>query len=293
MTANSPENIARAAAADLGPDVLAAIDAPQADDRTRAFGISEAAAIGGFLVQAATLAWTIWQARQDRALLVAALANSEELMQAYPRLDPEKPMSLVARIVQKLLPDGFSHAATEKRRWIAGLIGSRNAPGNAPSRDFIGGATILQPFADEFWWIVCQPIGWLPGAGDGTNLPRVDVPKGFVTDLASVPDYLWAFLQKTGKYGNAAIYHDYLYWQQPPGVTREAADRVFDRAMYDMGVDAVTRNLIWAGVRVFGGGYWEANATAKACGEKRVLKRLPNTPTVTWEDWRKEPGVFV
>ena len=33
MTANSPENIARAAAADLGPDVLAAIDAPQADDR--------------------------------------------------------------------------------------------------------------------------------------------------------------------------------------------------------------------------------------------------------------------
>ena len=114
---------------------------------------------------------------------------------------------------------------------------------------------------------------------------RVDVPRGFVTDLASVPFFLWAVLQKTGRYGNAAIYHDYLYWQQT--WTREVADRVLDCAMIEMGVDPVTRNLIWAGVRVFGGSAWEENAAEKASGAKRLVKRFPDRPSVTWDEWRK------
>ena len=100
----SDHDLARAVAADLGPDVLAAVEAPPADDRTRAFGITEAMAVGGFLVQAAGFAVQHWQAQQDRALLVAALANSEALMQAYPRLDPEKRVGLIGRMLKKLLP---------------------------------------------------------------------------------------------------------------------------------------------------------------------------------------------
>ncbi len=95
------------------------------------------------------------------------------------------------------------------------------------------------------------------------------------------------------KYGNAAIYYAWLHWQQPQGVTRDAADRVFDRAMHDMAVDAVTRNLIWAGVRVFGDGYWDEDAKSKAAGDKRVLQRLPDQPTITGEVWRQRPVVFV
>ncbi len=115
--------------------------------------------------------------------------------------------------------------------------------------------------------------------------------RGFVSDLATIPSYLWAFLQKTGRYGNAAIYHDWLCWQQ--NCTRKQADDTFERAMVEMGVDATTRNLIWAGVRMFSGSYWDANAAAKAAGEKRVLKKFPDSPDITWEDWRTRPDVFV
>jgi hypothetical protein len=162
--------------------------------------------------------------------------------------------------------------------------------GEGSARSFVGGATILVPFADQDYWIVFQNVGWIPDQNDGPDVTRVDVPRGFVTDLASVPSYLWALLQKTGKYGNAAIYHDWLYWDQP--CSRAVADRVFDRAMHDMGVDAVTRNAIWAGVRVFGGTYWEENPKLKRAGQRRVLKRFPTDPTITWEKWRNEDNVF-
>ncbi|MEH2626091.1 hypothetical protein V1292_004146 [Bradyrhizobium sp. AZCC 1719] len=289
------KDLAHAVAADLGPEVLASLEVASSDDRARALNVTEAMAIGGFLVQCAQVIIEIWSARQDRLLLVQALVNSEKLMEAYPRLDPEKRLGLIARLLNKFLPDTFGrprhdeNAAADKRQWVTGYLESRN--GTDPSgRTFHGGATILLPFADQFWWIVYNDIGWIPDSSDGAGVVRVDVPRGFVTDLASVPAFLWAVLQKTGRYGNAAIYHDYLYWQQT--CTRETADLVFDRAMVEMGVDTVTRNVIWAGVRVFGGRAWEENAVEKAAGGRRLVKRFPDRPTITWEEWRKQADVF-
>ncbi|WP_052435608.1 DUF1353 domain-containing protein [Bradyrhizobium japonicum] len=292
------KDLARAVAADLGPEVLASLDAPAADGHTRTFGLTEAMAIAGFLVQCAQVTLEVWRARQERALLVQAVINSDKLMQAYPSLDAEKRLGLVARLLNKLLPESFgrpprdlrAEAAADKRQWVASYSASRGAISGSIGRTYHGGATVLLPFGDQAWWIVYKDIGWVPDASDGPHVVRVDVPRGFVTDLASIPTYLWAILQKTGRYGNAAIYHDFLYWQQT--CTREVADCVFDRAMVEMGVDSLTRNLIWAGVRVFGGSAWEENAIAKARGEKRLLKRFPDSPTTTWDEWRKETGVF-
>lgn len=39
---------------------------------------------------------------------------------------------------------------------------------------------------------------------------KIVVPKGFKTDLASIPRIFWAILPKNGKYQKAAILHDYL-----------------------------------------------------------------------------------
>ncbi len=44
---------------------------------------------------------------------------------------------------------------------------------------------------------------------------------------------------------------------------------------------------------VGGGGAWDDNARLKGMGEKRVLKRLPETPTVRWTAWKKMPDVFL
>ena len=130
------------------------------------------------------------------------------------------------------------------------------------TRDFHGGALLLMPLPTRIGGsFASQSDGCLPKSmARASN--ALTCRRDFVTDLASVPSYLWSVLQKTGRYGNAAIYHDWLYWEQ--SVPRSFADRVFDRAMHDMGVDASTRRLMWAGVRVFGGSYWEQNKLAKA-----------------------------
>jgi len=300
------QDLARAVAADLGADVLAAIEEPPPEDATRALGIPEAMAIGGFLVSAAQFTFIVWQARKaenKQAAFVADLLGNKQLHAIYPSLGQEQRMGVMARIARKLAPETFdatpeprSASLAQRQRWIADYIEHRRAeagaaPAGISTRDFVGGATILVPFAEQMNWIVWKDIGWVPDESDGPGVVRVDVPKGFVTDLATIPSYLWAFLQKTGRYGNAAIYHDWLCWEQ--NCTREEADRTFDRAMLNMGVDAVTRNLIWAGVRVFGGSYWDDNTAEKAAGGKRVLKVFPDDPAVTWEDWRQKPDVFV
>jgi hypothetical protein len=301
----TPAELAGRVAADLGADYSAAVSQPLSPgEATRALGLTEAMAVGSFLASAAQLVVQIWQARQDRALLVLALAEGlDGRPELASKLMPERRLGLIARLLDRYLPASFGRLAdragekanADKRRWIADYLATRRQGGGPPAgkgetRAFVGGATILVPFADQQWWTVYEPIGWVPDAADGPGVTRADVPKGFVTDLASVPSYLWAVLQKTGRHGNAAIYHDWLYWEQ--SAPRAVADRVFDRAMFDMGVDATTRKLMWAGVRVFGGDYWDDNSALKAAGEQRVLKRLPPRPDITWEAWRREPGVF-
>lgn len=93
----------------------------------------------------------------------------------------------------------------------------------------------------------------------------VTVPSGFKTDLASIPRPLWNILPPVGRYDRAAVVHDLLYQQAPNGVTRAQADSVLREAMDVCGVSAVTRWLIYTGVRVGGGGVWARyRATVKA-----------------------------
>jgi Protein of unknown function (DUF1353) len=278
------KELARAVALDLGSDVVAALEGRLPDEGTRTFGLIEAVTVAAFLVQCAQL---VLQMRSDGIGLVPAVANSRELMQqGYPGLSAEKRLGLVARILKKLLPDTFTlpardrSAAGAKTSWIASYFASLG--GNQPP--------VLVPFASGDFWIVDQPVGWMPDASDGPGVVRVDVPRGFVTDLGSVPSYLWALLQQAGHYGEAVIYHDWLYWEQ--SCAREVADRVLDRALHDLSVDSATHEAVVAGVRLFGGSYWAELAAEKAAGGKRLLRRLPDEPTMTWDEWRRRPGVF-
>jgi hypothetical protein len=77
------------------------------------------------------------------------------------------------------------------------------------------------------------------------------VPDGFVTDFASIPRGLWNVFPPTGKYGHAAVIHDYLY--RATSVPRVQADRVFRDAMKELGVGKISRNIIYWSVRAFGG----------------------------------------
>lgn len=80
----------------------------------------------------------------------------------------------------------------------------------------------------------------------------VKVPKGFITDFASVPKILWNILPPTGHYGKAAVVHDYLY--RTPGIaTKAEADSVFLEAMAALGVGRTVRYTMYYAVRYFGG----------------------------------------
>ena len=115
---------------------------------------------------------------------------------------------------------------------------------------------------------------------------RLVVPRGFVTDFASVPRVFWTVFPKHGEYTRAAIVHDYLYWQQQ--CNRLQADELFDIVMEDSDVDTASRYAIYAAVRVWGGSAWEGNTLARSEGFVRIIpEQYMNFPVKTrWEDYR-------
>ena len=107
-----------------------------------------------------------------------------------------------------------------------------------------------------------------------TNKNVVSVPKGYITDLASVPRFCWAFIAPFDV-ARAAVVHDILYekintaYKGEKILTkhdrekyRNVADDVFKEGM-ESAVPPVPKWKIWAAynaVRVFG--RWAINSSA-------------------------------
>jgi hypothetical protein len=123
----------------------------------------------------------------------------------------------------------------------------------------------IAPFGDSEWWVLTASLP----TRIGISTEIITVPKGFVTDLTSIPRFFWSAFSKTGPYMSAAILHDYLYWDQR--CTRAEADRIFDIEMKSYGVNDTSRKLIFSAVSDFGEGSWKSNTSAKATGEPRFL----------------------
>jgi hypothetical protein len=146
----------------------------------------------------------------------------------------------------------------------------------------------LSRFVEPIYYLL-KPTAWLPDKGQ-ENLRAVTVPVGFVTDFASIPRVFWSMLRPDGNYTHPAIVHDYLYWTQTG--PREEADKIIKIMMEDFSIDATTITTIYTAVRTFGGLAWDQNAKLKSNGERRILKVFPENPLMTWEEWKKRPGVF-
>lgn len=88
-------------------------------------------------------------------------------------------------------------------------------------------------------------------AVDGVRLTVV-VPKGFKSDLTSIPRILWPLFPPDGQYQDAAFLHDYLYSLEE--IPRWLCDAVFRHVMQYTGVPMWKRILLYWGVRI--GGMW-------------------------------------
>lgn len=107
------------------------------------------------------------------------------------------------------------------------------------------------------------------------------VPKGFKTDLASIPQAVQNVVPKLGRWNRSAVLHDCLYayngatplfkgsvtttpefpFKVTGGhFTKNDADHLLDEAMFEDDVDPVHRRLIYEGVHFGGDAAWNEHA---------------------------------
>jgi hypothetical protein len=140
---------------------------------------------------------------------------------------------------------------------------------------------LVSPLADGRTWVVSRDFGYEVGTeGSGDT---VDVAVGFQTDFASIPRMFWVVLPKWGRYGNASIIHDWLYWSQER--SRKESDDIFLEAMGVLQVGPFKKHVIYWAVRAFGGIAWLRNQADGAAGFDRV--RGPEGLKATSESQRK------
>jgi Protein of unknown function (DUF1353) len=120
---------------------------------------------------------------------------------------------------------------------------------------------IVEDVGDGFWRLA-EPLNYYG--------PRVSftLPRGLLTDFASVPRFLWMLVSPTGKHSIAAVCHDWAYAVKPqvvydgPGtrvsmpLSRAQADALFYWVMRESGVGRCRAYVMWLAVRLGGRRAW-------------------------------------
>ncbi|HCM1892608.1 TPA: DUF1353 domain-containing protein [Salmonella enterica subsp. diarizonae serovar 57:c:e,n,x,z15] len=111
---------------------------------------------------------------------------------------------------------------------------------------------------DHYLWRVYEPFAFYL-SDDESDV--IEVPAGFVTDLATVPRIFWSVMPPDGKYAKAAIIHDYLYDNALR--TKREADLIFLDGMAVLGVPKWKRIVMYLAVRIFGRGNYSKDQQAR------------------------------
>lgn len=111
-------------------------------------------------------------------------------------------------------------------------------------------------------WMLTSDLIW------HSDTERYVVPRGFETDLASIPRIFRWLLNQNGNSRRPAVLHDYLYRMQP--ISRAEADAIFRRALEVEGVILPGRWLYWLGVRLGGWIAWRGHRGRGGRLERRI-----------------------
>lgn len=91
---------------------------------------------------------------------------------------------------------------------------------------------------------------------------KVIIPKGFKTDLTSVPRIFWSIIPPFGTYQEAALIHDCLYKNKGiikginKQLTRKESDEIFYQIMLQDNTKKIRAKIIFWAVRMFGWKYF-------------------------------------
>jgi hypothetical protein len=223
---------------------------------------------------------------QLRESVLKARAQLDSSVAQLHRVSGDGSASSVSRATQLLRSVSLLDSTYRAR--LADLLWTVNSSSGTSSirRDPVAlpQSPLLQPFADGEDWMLLSPM--IAKLGNG-NPMIVIVPRGFVTDYASIPKPLRLLLPTNGAYGNAAVIHDYLYWRQD--CTRSQSDNIMAIAMKDAGVPSSQLRAIHIGVRIGGQGSWDGNRRARDSGLVRTVgppfDQVP--PGTTWDAYRE------
>lgn len=117
-------------------------------------------------------------------------------------------------------------------------------------------------------WLYCYP----------PTRELILVPRGYMTDFASIPSLARPLIEPFGDNAEAAVAHDWLYAIGEPN-RREKADDLFRYALMEQGVNLVTRNAMHAAVRAGGGGaYGRPGEWNRRFGDPVAGQPLPASP---------------
>jgi len=85
---------------------------------------------------------------------------------------------------------------------------------------------------------------------------EVTVPKGYLTDGASIPRFAWYFVGSPfePRHMLGAIIHDWLYSQRI--ADQKVADAVFLQILKEQGKRPVPALVMWLTLRIFGWMWW-------------------------------------
>ena len=102
-------------------------------------------------------------------------------------------------------------------------------------------------------WCVSRTFKYYIGYEGSNNV--IIVPKGFITDGASIPRIFWTIVgHPFSEFAQAAVLHDFLYDRRI--YTRKRSDEIFYEAMGVLKVSKWKRMVMYQAVRRFGWMPW-------------------------------------
>lgn len=109
----------------------------------------------------------------------------------------------------------------------------------------------IKPTNHDGEWVLLSPLKYQSRIYGGI----IEVPKGFVTDFASVPRVPIAYAMFGDRAHREAVCHDFLYQKHLVGKAK--ADRIFLEAMKVRKKSAFVRWAMYLGVMIGGGGAYK------------------------------------
>jgi hypothetical protein len=116
----------------------------------------------------------------------------------------------------------------------------------------------------------------------------INVPVGFVTDFASIPDFIKPTLDKI-PHTVPGLVHDYLYWRGE--CSQKEADHIFDLALQQVGTSPLESKVLWEAVDKFGEKAYAENHKYRTDGYPRIIpeRYIEAIPLNTeWDKYRKQ-----